>query len=72
LCFVEVKTRTARDAAPAEIAVDSHKRITLRRWPPYVRQLLAKPPQRSARLLSVYLVPGQEKEFVHSRMLRLE
>ncbi len=26
LCFVEVKTRTARDANPAEIAVDSHKR----------------------------------------------
>jgi putative endonuclease len=31
LCFVEVKTRTARDAAPAEIAIDAHKRFTLRR-----------------------------------------
>ena len=31
LCFVEVKTRTARDASPAEIAIDSHKRNTLRR-----------------------------------------
>ena len=26
LCFIEVKTRTARDATPAEAAVDSHKR----------------------------------------------
>src|ERR1017187_2491337 len=31
LCIVEVKTRTARDATPAEVAVDSHKRTKLRR-----------------------------------------
>jgi putative endonuclease len=31
LCIVEVKTRTARDFAPAEIAVDDHKRTMLRR-----------------------------------------
>ena len=31
LCFIEVKTRTARDRSPAEIAVDSHKRHVLRR-----------------------------------------
>jgi putative endonuclease len=30
LCFVEVKTRTAHDATPAEVAVDSHKRTILR------------------------------------------
>jgi len=67
LCFVEVKTRTARDASPAEIAVDSHKRDTLRRLARrYVRQL----PQESAPptrfdVLSVYLVPGEKQEFQH-------
>ena len=30
LCFVEVKTRTARDLSPAESAVDGDKRRTLR------------------------------------------
>jgi len=67
LCFVEVKTRTARDATPAEVAVDSHKRDTLRRLARrYVRQL----PQESAPpvrfdVLSVYLVPGEKREFQH-------
>ncbi len=67
LCFVEVKTRTARDAAPAEIAVDAHKRYTLRRLARrYIRQLPqgAAPPVRFD-VLSVYLVPGKEKEFQH-------
>jgi putative endonuclease len=31
LCFVEVKSRTARDAYPAESAVDEGKRVQLRR-----------------------------------------
>jgi putative endonuclease len=67
LCFVEVKTRTAHDIAAAEIAVDSHKRNTLRRLARrYVRQLPQQiaPPVRFD-VLSVYLVPGQKKEFVH-------
>jgi putative endonuclease len=67
LCFVEVKTRTAHDIAPAEIAVDEHKRNTLRRLArAYVRQLSQEtaPPVRFD-VLSVYLVPGQEKKFVH-------
>jgi putative endonuclease len=67
LCFVEVKTRTAHDASPAEIAVDSHKRHTLRRLARrYVRQLPQKtaPPVRFD-VLSVYLVPGKKKEFQH-------
>lgn len=67
LCMVEVKTRTARDSTPAEAAVDSHKRNTLRRLARrYVRQL----PQETAPevrfdVLSVYLVPGQPKQFQH-------
>jgi putative endonuclease len=67
LCFVEVKSRTAHDAAPAEIAVDSHKRNTLRRLArAYVRQLSQEnvPPVRFD-VLSVYLVPGKKKEFQH-------
>jgi putative endonuclease len=67
LCIVEVKTRTARDATPAEVAVDSHKRTMLRRLArQYVRQLPQKtaPPVRFD-VVSVYLVPGQKKEFVH-------
>jgi putative endonuclease len=62
-----VKTRTARDASPAEIAVDSHKRNTLRRLArQYVRQLPQEtaPPVRFD-VLSVYLVPGEKKEFQH-------
>jgi putative endonuclease len=67
LCFFEVKTRTARDLTPAEVAVDSHKRQVLRRLArQYVRQLPQEtaPPVRFD-VLSVYLVPGAEKEFVH-------
>ena len=67
LCFVEVKTRTARDAAPAEIAIDAHKRAILRRLAhQYIRQLPqdAAPPIRFD-VLSVYLVPGEKKQFVH-------
>jgi putative endonuclease len=67
LCFVEVKTRTAHDASPAEIAVDSHKRNTLRRLARrYVRQLPQEtaPPVRFD-VMSVYLVPGEKKEFQH-------
>jgi putative endonuclease len=67
LCFIEVKTRTAHDPTPAEVAVDSHKRSTLRRLArQYVRQLPqpTAPPVRFD-VLSVYLVPGQKKEFVH-------
>jgi putative endonuclease len=67
LCFIEVKTRTAHDMAPAEATVDDHKRNTLRKLARhYVRQLPMKtlPPVRFD-ILSVYLVPGMQKEFVH-------
>jgi putative endonuclease len=67
LCFVEVKTRTARDLSPAEIAVDSHKRTVLRRLARrYLRRLpQAIAPQARFDVVSVYLVPGEKKEFVH-------
>jgi putative endonuclease len=67
LCFVEVKTRTAHDMAPAEVQVDSHKRNTLRKLARhYVSHLpmTTMPPVRFD-ILSVYLLPGKAKEFVH-------
>jgi len=67
LCFVEVKTRTAQDMTPAEAAVDRHKRMVLRRLArSYLRQLpqAAMPPVRFD-VISVYLVPGQKRQFVH-------
>ena len=67
LCFIEVKTRTAHDRTPAEVAVDDHKRAVLRRLARrYVRQLKgpATPPVRFD-VISVYLVQGQEREFTH-------
>jgi len=67
LCFVEVKTRTAQDMTPAEAAVDRHKRTVLRRLArSYLRQLpqVAMPSVRFD-VISVYLVPGQQKQFVH-------
>ena len=62
LCFVEVKTRTARDMTPAESAVDEHKREMLRRL---ARVYLRTFPERERRsvpvrfdVVSVYLLPG--------------
>jgi putative endonuclease len=67
LCFIEVKTRTAHDIAAAEVTVDSQKRSVLRKLARhYIRQLpmKASPPVRFD-ILSVYLIPNREKEFVH-------
>lgn len=67
LCFIEVKTRTAHDMTPAETAVDEHKRNVLRRLARrYIRQLpqTTMPPVRFD-VVSVYLVPGQGREFQH-------
>ncbi len=67
LCFFEVKTRTAHDLAPAEAAVDSHKRNVLRRLArQYLRQLnLPVRPQARFDLISVYTLPGKPAEFMH-------
>lgn len=67
LCFIEVKTRTAHDISPAEIAVDTHKRNVLRRLARrYVRHLPQEsPPPVRFDVISVYLVPGEEKEIRH-------
>ena len=67
LCFVEVKTRTAHDMAPAEAAIDAHKRNVLRRLArQYVRQLPGETaPQVRFDVVSVYLLPRAVPEFTH-------
>jgi putative endonuclease len=62
LCFVEVKTRSQRDAMPAEFAVDRDKQDTLRRMArAYLRRfperLRADIPMRFD-VVSVYLLPS--------------
>ena len=67
LCFIEVKTRTARDMTPAEAAVGRHKELVLRRLArAYLRQLpQAEAPQARFDVMSVYLVPDEKREIVH-------
>ncbi len=65
LCFFEVKTRSERDATPAEAAVDRHKRFTLRRLArAYLRQLGRETPVRFD-VVSVYLASGRAAEIDH-------
>ena len=55
LCFIEVKTRTTRDVAPAEAAVDEEKRHDLRRVARhYLRQVPQQTPTRFD-IVTVYL-----------------
>lgn len=66
LCFVEVKTRTSRDVAPAWFAVDDRKRRVLRRLARhYLRQLPARPPETRFDILSVYFENNQPARFEH-------
>jgi putative endonuclease len=67
LCFVEVKTRTARDMSPAQIAVDVEKRRMVRKLArQYLRRLPgeAAPPVRFD-ILSVYLIANEKPQFEH-------
>jgi putative endonuclease len=57
LCFIEVKCRSERTITPAEVAVDEHKRATLRRL---ARRYVLQLPQKAAPsvrfdVISVYL-----------------
>ncbi len=67
LCFVEVKTRTARDFAAPESAVDREKRRSLRRLAGhYMRQFPDGTVSRFD-VLSVYLERKGKPEFEHFR-----
>jgi putative endonuclease len=69
LVVFEVKTRTKRDFAPAEIQVDRDKRNQLRALSSaYLKRI--PPPWRDAvplrfDVLSIYLAPNAEPEFEH-------
>jgi putative endonuclease len=79
LCFVEVKTRSAKDFAPADSAVDPEKREDLRRIAhEYLRHLpgvttrlrsgaKAELPLTRFDVISVYLEPGLPVAFELSR-----
>jgi putative endonuclease len=74
LCFIEVKTRSERDATPAEAAVDNHKRTTLRRLASsYVRQLPQETaPQVRFDVISVYLGSRQKKDGQKNDLVHFE
>ena len=64
LCFIEVKTRTTRDVATAEAAVDEDKRRTLRRLARnYMRQLPKKDAAARFDILSIYFEKEKTAEF---------
>jgi len=62
LCFIEVKTRTARDMTPAESAVDEDKREMLRGLARVYRQTFPEPERKTIPVrfdvVSVYSLAG--------------
>jgi putative endonuclease len=63
LCFIEVKTRSSREVATAEAAVDEEKMKVLRRVARhYIRSLPAAPEQTRFDILSIYFVPGKARD----------
>lgn len=64
LCFIEVKTRTTRDVATAEAAVDEDKRRTLRRLArSYMRQLPDTQATTRFDIFSIYFEKEKAAEF---------
>lgn len=62
LCFIEVKTRTTRDVAPAEAAVDEEKQRSLAEVArDFLRKAGGGPPFRFD-VVSIYLEDGQEPQ----------
>lgn len=63
LCFIEVKTRTTRDVASAEAAVDDRKRKTLRKMARHYLRQLPAPAAIRFDVLTIYFEAGKEAEF---------
>jgi putative endonuclease len=64
VCFIEVKTRTTRDVATAESAVDEHKKHTLRRLArQYRRQLPNQNAPARFDVLSIYFEHEKAAEY---------
>lgn len=64
LCFVEVKTRSSREVATAESAVDKEKRRVLRRLAGDYLRSMQRPPVRFD-ILSVYVQKQGKPEILH-------
>jgi putative endonuclease len=72
LCFIEVKTRSARDLVPAEAAVDPEKQHDLSR---VAREFLRKikgPPACRFDVVSVYLAGGKAEIELFRDAFRME
>lgn len=72
LCFVEVKTRSQRNAIAAEFAVNEDKQANLRRMAARYLAHLPHVPDRVSPVMrfdviSVYLPPGRQPEIDHFR-----
>lgn len=64
LCFIEVKTRTTRDIASAESAVDERKRTTLRKMARHYMRQLPAPAAVRFDVLAIYFEAGKRDEFI--------
>jgi putative endonuclease len=64
LCFIEVKTRTTRDVASAESAVDERKRKTLRKMARHYLRQLPQPAAIRFDVLAIYFEADTEAEFI--------
>ena len=64
LCFIEVKTRTSRNVATAESAVDEDKSRMLRRMArQYIQGLPSAPERTRFDILSIYFEVGTAAQF---------
>jgi putative endonuclease len=64
LCFIEVKTRTTRDVAAAEAAVDLSKRKTMRKMARHYLRQLPDPEQLRFDVLSIYFEKDAAADFL--------
>ena len=68
LCFIEVKTRTSRNVATAESAVDDDKTRVLRRIArQYLHALPVAPDQVRFDVLSIYFEAQKPADYLHFR-----
>lgn len=64
LCFIEVKTRTTKEVATAESAVDEQKRKTLRKMARHYLRQLPEPAAVRFDVLAIYFEIGKPAEFI--------
>ena len=64
MCFIEVKTRTTRDVASAESAVDERKRKMLRKMARHYMRQLPAPATVRFDVLAIYFEAGKREEYI--------